>query len=231
MADPNHSNDRSDDSNRRMAFDIEIVCQSLQKCIEDKNAIDLDHYLNGFNELLRFFHLLGAVFTFVANDVQSKINILDKYSKCSEIGIHYKTVQKMIDYEKSNNLLELDLNKRPSGSRTLLRLHRALEFVSHFMLELSRLEDDKGTATVARDCYKKTLAIYHPWYIKKSASLAMYTMPYRHQLVERAYCGNVPDNETQDSVLESMSRLAVVAEEVFNATQKLYDEHQLLELP
>ena len=179
----------------------------------------------------RFFHLLGAVFTFVANDVKSKIEILEKYSKCSEIGTHYTTVQKMIEYEKTNNLLELDYSKRPSGSRTLLRLHRALEFVSQFMLEVSRLEDDKGTADVARDCYKKTLSKYHPWIIRKSASLAMYTLPYRHQLVERAYCGSVPDNETRMSVSDCMNRLALVAEEVFSATHKLYDEHDLLELP
>lgn len=165
----------------------------------------------------------------MAKDVESKINILDTYTKESEYGVNYRTVQRMIEYEKSTNMVSD--SKRPSGSRTLLRLHRALEFVSHFMLEVSRLDDHNGTADVARECYKKTLAKYHPWYIRKSASLAMYTLPYRHQLVERAYSGSVPDFETTTSVSESMNRLAQLAEEVFNATQKLYDEHNLLDLP
>lgn len=226
------SNGITDDKQSK-AFDIEVVCDSLHKCIQDKNAIDLDQYLIGFTELLRFFNLLGAVFIFVAKDVESKINILRQYYKESETGLNYRTVQKMIEYEKSNNLLnEKNYNeKRPSGARTLLRLHRALEFVSHFMLEVSRLEDDKGTSDVARDCYKRTLAKYHPWVIRKSASLAMYTLPYRHQLVERAYCGAVPDTETRCSITDSMSRLALLTEEVFNATQKFYDEHDLLDLP
>ncbi|CAG2179085.1 unnamed protein product [Oppiella nova] len=213
------------------AFDIEVVCESLQKCIDDKNAIDLDHYLRAFNELLRFFNLLGAVFVFVAKDVKEKIAILEQYSKEFSTDVHYKTLQQMIEYESTHNLLRVDLSKRPSGARTLLRLHRALEFVSHFMLEVSRLEDSKGTADVARDCYKKTLAKYHPWVIRKSASLAMYTLPYRRQLVERAYSGSVPSEQTPIAVSDSMSRLALVAEEVFNATHKLYDEHNLLDLP
>lgn len=215
--------------NRLKAFDIEIVCDAFEKCISDKSAIDLGLYLQGFNELLRFFHLLGAVFIFVAKDVESKINILENYRKESENGFNYRTVQTMIEYEKSKNILED--TKRPSGARTLLRLHRALEFVSHFMLEVSNLGDDKGTADVARDCYKKTLAKYHPWYIKKSASIAMYTLPYRHQLVERAYCGSIPSCENSNTISNSMNRLSQLAEEVFNAIQKLYDEHQLLELP
>ncbi|CAG2119908.1 unnamed protein product [Medioppia subpectinata] len=174
---------------------------------------------------------MGAVFIFVAKDVKEKIQILEKYTKECDCGPHYGTLQKMIEYEKQNSLLRVDLSKRPSGARTLLRLHRALEFVSHFMLEVSRLDDHKGTADVARDCYKKTLAKYHPWYIRKSASVAMYTLPYRHQLVERAYAGRVPVTDDRAYVSDSMNRLALVADEVFAATHKLYDEHDLLDLP
>jgi hypothetical protein len=179
--------------------------------------------------MFRFFHLLGAVFVFVANDVESKITILESYSKESEHGVYYRTIQTMIQFEKSKNILTD--TKRPSGSRTLLRLHRALEFVSHFMQEVSRLDDDNGTAEVARDCYKRTLAKYHPWYIRKSASLAMYALPYRRQLIERAYSGSIPNYETQKSISDSMNRLAQLADEVFNATHKLFDEHELLDVP
>ncbi|CAG2105717.1 unnamed protein product [Medioppia subpectinata] len=131
MADSSVSDERvvdfvsTDGNHVAKAFDIEVVCDSLQRCIQDKNAIDLDHYLRAFNELLRyyslrlaksweglrgtgvdgsgvgveFFNLLGAVFIFVAKDVKEKIQILEKYTKECDCGPHYGTLQKMIEYE------------------------------------------------------------------------------------------------------------------------------------
>jgi len=52
MADLNQSNGITA-ANQVKAFDIEAVCDALEKCISDKNAIDLQLYLQGFNELLR----------------------------------------------------------------------------------------------------------------------------------------------------------------------------------
>ncbi len=53
MADSTKTNDITADD-RMKAFDIEAVCDALEKCISDKNAIDLELYLQGFNELLRY---------------------------------------------------------------------------------------------------------------------------------------------------------------------------------
>jgi len=53
MADLSQSNGTTADVQVK-AFDIEAVCEALEKCISDKNAIDLNFYLQGFNELLRF---------------------------------------------------------------------------------------------------------------------------------------------------------------------------------
>jgi hypothetical protein len=47
--------------NHKKVFDIEAVCDSLEKCITDKNAIDLDLYLRGFNELLRFLSIIFVI--------------------------------------------------------------------------------------------------------------------------------------------------------------------------
>jgi hypothetical protein len=60
MADLSVSNGVTAD-NLKKAFDIEAVCDSLEKCISDKNAIDLELYLQGFNELLRFLLIIFLI--------------------------------------------------------------------------------------------------------------------------------------------------------------------------
>ena len=71
----------------------------------------------------RFFELMGTLFGFVASDVTSKIDILQAF-KQGPNGHHFQTIEDMILYEESEN--KFSDSKYVSGSRTLLRLHRAL---------------------------------------------------------------------------------------------------------
>lgn len=134
----------------------------------------------------------------------------------------------MIEYEKANNLLQDQ--KRPSGARTLLRLHRALEFISQFLHEVTKIEDDASTTPSARNAYGRTLSKFHPWYIRKSVQVATFALPYRKNLIERVYGGQVPAGGAKE-VNENISHLATIADRVFYATNKLYEEHDLLDLP
>ena len=162
--------------------------------------------------------------------MEAKIEILETYASDKECGIHYKTVQSMIDFEKESNLLKD--NKRPSGARTLLRLHRALQFISTFLSEVTKLEDDHSTTSAAKVAYQGTLSKYHPWYIRQSVQVALYALPYRRVLIERVYGGKdrVPNGGSIE-VNENMTYLSTIAEEVFNVTDKLYEEHNLHDLP
>ena len=178
--------------------------------------------------VFRFFNMFGTLFSFVTKDVQSKITILHSYAKDEHIGTNYITIQSMIEFEKSRNLLRDQ--KRPSGARTLLRLHRALEFISQFLHEVTKIEDDISTVSPARNAYNRTLAQYHPWYIRKSVQVATYALPYRRVLVERMYGGKESPGGFKE-VNENMSQLANIADQVFHATNKLYEEHNLLDLP
>ncbi|KFM61554.1 Glycolipid transfer protein domain-containing protein 1, partial [Stegodyphus mimosarum] len=169
-------------SSNSQQFDIHLVHDSFVKCSENINALDMDHYLIAFKELYRFFMLLGSVFGFVASDIISKVNILEEYRR-SENANEYATVQSMIEYESSNGITED--TSRPSGSRTLLRLHRSLEFIMSFMRDFSTADADAKSSTIAQKCYKETLSRYHPWLIQKGAYFAMYTLPARQQFIER----------------------------------------------
>lgn len=66
---------------------------------------------------------MGTVFGFVSSDLRSKMDILREFLN-GEQASYFETVEKMIAYEKDNNLLAK--KGYVSGSRTLLRLHRGL---------------------------------------------------------------------------------------------------------
>jgi hypothetical protein len=211
-------------------LDPNVICDSLAKCSDDDNVTLIGDYLTAYRELNKFFYLLGKVFSFVASDVDSKIAILEAYRSDPETGDNYMSIQSMLKYEEANNLLKD--SKRPSGARTLLRLHRALDFFSLFMQELSAHDD--SSATIAKDCYKKTLAKHHPWYMQKTVSLAMYALPSRAQIIESAFNVGKGDESADDlskSAADKMLHLANSSKRVFEIVEKLYSEKQLLELP
>lgn len=66
---------------------------------------------------------MGTIFGFVASDVTSKIEVLQAFRK-GENGSEFQTIEQMIEFEKNGKKFEDP--KYISGSRTLLRLHRAL---------------------------------------------------------------------------------------------------------
>lgn len=83
--------------------------------------------------IFRLFAIFGKVFRFVELDVANKHNILKGLHNKSQKN--YETVEKMILfelYDSSNVTLKLKQPKG-NGSRTLLRLHRAMAFLIKFI--------------------------------------------------------------------------------------------------
>lgn len=182
----------------------------------------------------RFFHSLGTVFGFVASDVDSKIKILDSYRADENIGSHYETLKSMVEYEEKENLLRD--KKRPSGARTILRLHRALKFFSTFIREVSLVEDSACTGPLARECYKKTLAKYHTWLIQKTASVAMYALPTRDGLVEKAFLKTDFESSGDKQAewkrhSDEMDKMAKFADRVYDLVDEYFNEKNLHDLP
>lgn len=151
-----------------ICFDSTIYCE---KCF---------HYINFFS---RFFNLMGTVFGFVSSDVKAKLDILIEYSENEKTSSSFVTIKTMMQYEKDADLL--DKKDYVSGSRTLLRLHRGLDFIRVFMRELGELQSTDKTCHVCQESYDKTLAQYHPWLIRKGAKVAMYTLPNKEHLLKR----------------------------------------------
>jgi hypothetical protein len=80
----------------------------------------------------------------------------------------------MISYEvKSGRLKTKDTSlfiepgkPLPNGSRTLLRLHRALAFIAAFLSKMRTAPDDASSAKIAWNAYLATLARFHSWPVR-----------------------------------------------------------------
>lgn len=207
-------------------FDIGLVKAAFEIC-ESSEELDLDQYVIAYKELSRFFRLLGSAFGFVAQDVDDKIAILEKH-RISESKEHYATIDGMLKYETESGLADSGHSpaggKLPSGARTLLRLHRALEFVILFLGKVRDAPEDSGTSGIARECYDASLAKYHPWLVRKGANMAMYLLPSRKTLVSSMCKTTVEDATAQVGDVIKSGRT------IFDKTQSFYSEKKLLEL-
>ena len=70
-----------------------------------------------------------------------------------------------------NNLIKTKKKDDPSGSRTLLRLHRALEYIIGFLHKLDDIEDEGYCSVISREAYEATLMKYHPWVVQVSLNI------------------------------------------------------------
>lgn len=202
-------------------FDLRTVHDHFDQALLENDDIDLKEYLEAYNELYKFFQLMGSVFSFVSSDLKQKIDILINLK--NKDTQNYTTIKSMIEYEKENKLLEK--GDFVNGARTLLRLHRGLDFIRVFLLQLGDLTDLDKTGSCCQDAYNKTLAKHHPWVIRKAAIVAMYTMPTRESLFKKVCGENVQRN------IDVLPKMLEVTADVFNRTDRIYETYQLHTLP
>lgn len=205
-----------------MQFDIEIIKESFTQCYDKE--LDIEQYNKGYDELYKFFGIIGTVFSFIASDVREKIDILENYRKDEKKKENYEQIEAMM-------LHEIDVNKRTGnelhGSRTLLRLHRALLFTMYFLERLIELQPNDKTSTMALDAYKDSLANHHPWLIRNGAKVAMYTLPYKKDFMKKIVSPDIDDNTVKQIVTETVASMR----KVYDKTEELYTKYDLHGLP
>ncbi|KAL0123076.1 hypothetical protein PUN28_007602 [Cardiocondyla obscurior] len=202
-------------------FDLRTVHDYFDLALVENDDINLEAYLEAYNELYKFFQLMGSVFSFVSSDLKQKIDILTELKNKDDQN--YMTIKSMIEYEKENKLFEK--SDFVNGARTLLRLHRGLDFIKEFLLQLRDLPDVDKTSCCCQDAYNKTLAKYHPWVIRKTAVVAMYTMPTREALFKKVCGSNVQRN------IDVLPKMLEVTTDVINRTANIYQIYDLRNLP
>lgn len=173
---------------------------------------------------------MGKVFSFVVSDVHEKNTILINHQK-SETDQHYNTVKDMIMFEVENNITVVHgRHKPPSGCRTLLRLHRALEFIIEFLdkLSLAGLEDQ--VSSIGHKAYNSTLHHYHPWIVRQGVNLAMYTLPTVQSLI-KIMAENNGHQLDYESSQKALKNIVQAAQPVYDLTQEMYKSNGILDLP
>ena len=167
---------------------------------------------------------MGTLFGFIAKDITEKCRILNEHKK--EDPDHFITVQSMVEYEVANDLTTTKTTSGLlSGSITLLRLHRSLQFFAKFLDKVANMDNDAKCSDVASEVYGKTLSEYHPWLIRQAAYLAMRSLPLKRDLIENYI------KQTHEEAKELVPLLVEAMSEVYNIIQALYEEKSLLNLP
>ncbi|XP_045161715.2 ceramide-1-phosphate transfer protein-like [Mercenaria mercenaria] len=212
--------------NENHDFDLELVLQALKRCPAGGGDIDLREYLVAYNELCRFFKMTGRLFGFVAKDLEHKISAIERKQNSDE-GQHYTTAEKMIQFEiNSPSLVHKGQNKRShSGTRTLLRLHWALEFILEFMSRMSKCSDHERTSKIATEVYEQTLSKYHPWLTRKMAAIAVYLLPSRKDLI------HVMCKQDYQTVLQLLDKVVDAGKRVYDLIENIYRDHNLHNIP
>ena len=204
-----------------LGFNISVVVDGFEKCKD--GDLHLDEYIKAYEELCIFFGLLGSVFTFITADVKDKIEILRKFRNGHDEREKYEKVEQMMEHE-------IDVNKKTKkallGSRTLLRLHRALSFTMLFMEKLSNSPNNEKASSIAANAYTETLAKFHPWLIRKAATFAMYTLPSRGDMLVM-----VAKDLSQDEVQSRLKNCVIAIRPVYEEIDRLYSQYELHGLP
>uniref|UniRef100_A0AC35G2L5 Glycolipid transfer protein domain-containing protein n=1 Tax=Panagrolaimus sp. PS1159 TaxID=55785 RepID=A0AC35G2L5_9BILA len=204
------------------SFQIESVIKHFEECLHEENDIDLMTYVRAYEELSRLFNILGIIFSFVESDVKEKREILKQlYQQDSQ---SYKSVNSMVEYE-----IVPGQKPKQIGCRTLLRLHRALEFLILFVEDVHRSKPEDNISELFRDAYEKSLSQHHGWLIRKTVQLASHAVPSRDFLIKVIFAhGEEPTPEQLESVA---CKFVKVVQDVYDRVQLIYADNKLLNLP
>merc|ERR1712168_17333 len=199
---------------------IELMSSCFVQCEQE---MSLRLYVEGYQHLYDLLLDLGTVFSIVATDAKDKVDILHSLS---DQGLEaYMTLESMMLYERQ---IHETTGAPLVGSRTLLRLHRALKFVMLFMQQVSQLnEQEQAVSDIAYKAYEESLANYHPWFLRHTAKLAVYALPSRHELLTKLYpgCYNVHKSH------EQLHQASQTIQRLYSNVDVLFTKHNLHDLP
>ncbi|KAK6477410.1 ceramide-1-phosphate transfer protein [Huso huso] len=207
-------------------FSLKEVLITFQSCLTDNQEILTDSYVNGWRGLVRFMNSLGSIFSFISKDAVNKIQIMVTHRN-GENGDKYETLQSMVKYELDNNLVDLQRRAEhpESGCRTLLRLHRALRWLELFLEKLRTSTEGSKTSVMCTDAYNDSLAQHHAWIIRKAATMAFCALPGRAAFFHTMNVGST------EQVVAMLGEAMPFISKVYEITEELYKQHNLLELP
>jgi len=173
---------------------------------------------------IRLLENFGTVVrTIIGKDIKNKIAIMKRH----QTGFHgsfYQTVDSMVTFEKVMKLCKK--NPDDNGSKTVLNLHRSLNFVAQFLRILNESDLDHGVGSIAREAYFNTLAKFHPSGYKVVARAAFTNLGNKGQLIANFHDGSMP----YARLTELISEVVKAATEVHARCQAIFTRHNFLDM-
>lgn len=192
---------------------------------------------------------LGPLVGFFSHKVQEKITLLRELSSSSSSHDSvtpqnaaggggggprplapeaYRSILSLLDAELRAGVVNFQ-HHTPSGSRTLLRLHRSLLWLRLLLEKLCEGPDARGQlrppGELCREAYREALAPHHPWLLRQAAEVAFGAMPARGVFLELVCVSS------QEGATPVMRTLIAAINEVHRRTQGALEDRGMLELP
>lgn len=210
--------------------DVEVFClrdvlDAFRICLDERGEVLLEEYAQGWRGLIKFMNSLGTMFSFISSDAVSKLNILEAY----RTGPHadsYRSLQTMARFEsEAGDLVAASKRDPPSGCRTFLRLHRALLWLRLFLERLRTSGENDRPSTMCSEAYDRSLSEHHPWIVRQASSVAFRLLPTRSAFFEVMHVG------AEEQVVAMLGEAVPAIEKVYDVSQAVYTEHNMLDLP
>ncbi|NXA64764.1 CPTP protein, partial [Mohoua ochrocephala] len=212
------------------AFSLREVLEAFQRCVTEQRErsggnpcpLLLPPLCNPLTPpSRRFLQSLGTVFSFISKDAVAKVSLLEGHCGGRQ-GQQYVSLQSMVRHELAAGPAALRA-RSDSGCRTVLRLHRALRWLQLFLEGLR--SGDSRTSVVCTDAYNASLAAYHPWVVRKAATVAFCALPSRDAFLEIMNVG------AREEAVAMLGEAIPYIGDVYSITQELFAQHKLLDLP
>ena len=220
-------------------FDYDYFIKHLEVLSNDLPKLRHFEFLVCMWELTKIFNQLGKSLSMAFSDITEKVNIWRSLYKNNYPN--HSDLQSVIEEEIKLGIQELngENNKKKghkkgvsiyhdyvSGARTLLRLIWFLDFMVNILKLLLNTND--GFSTCCKNAYDKALGIYHPWYVRSAATLALSFASSSRKPVLKILFGS---ENWDDDAIKKIDLMQKYLEKVFTTVNKLYEEKNLHGLP
>ncbi|KAF4096192.1 ceramide-1-phosphate transfer protein-like isoform X3 [Onychostoma macrolepis] len=219
-------------------FQVSRLLLHLSSALGPASDVLLDPYLLCWEELIKFMEALGPLVGFFTHKVEEKITLIRQLSleesarQTATAGEHeapppphaYSSVRSMLEAELQRGVVSFD-TQTPSGSRTLLRLHRSLLWLQLLLEKLGTEREGRSLGELCRDAYLEVLAPHHPWLVQRAAELVFHAMPDRSTFLQLVCV------RTQEEAEPVMRVVVAAIREIHRRTQKELEIRNMLDLP
>ncbi|XP_077401514.1 ceramide-1-phosphate transfer protein-like [Vanacampus margaritifer] len=211
------------------SFQASRLLHFLTSSISIADDVLLEPYLQSWDQLITFMESLGPVVSFFSQKVNEKMGLIRQLArKHGPEGGAYRSVRSMAEAELREGMVDFS-RRTDSGCRTLLRLHRSLLWLTMTLDGLTHAPDQHGRlktpGELSRDAYQVALAPHHSWMLRQAAELVFLALPDREYFL-RLVCA-----QNQREAEPALRGIIRALQRVHGATQRILEQHAMLDLP